>query len=105
LLVRLITPLPDAGLRFAAIRAFGEAAYMNAASLRPVQSDSWGELYLVGPEPNPLAFVRVCDASPGPDGVHQEYWLSVPPHMATAREAVAWTFGMSESAYSPAAQS
>jgi hypothetical protein len=70
-----------------------------------VQSDDFGELYLVGPVQAPLAYVKVMDASPGPEGVQQEHWLSVPPHVATAREAVAWTFGMSGSAYFLTAES
>jgi hypothetical protein len=60
---------------------------------------------MIGPEQTPLALVKVRDASPMADGVHREHWLGVPPHVATAREAVAWTFGMSESAYAPAAES
>jgi hypothetical protein len=105
LLVRLILRLEDGARRQTAIRAMGEGAFIEAARLRPMQSDGFGDLYLIGPQQNPLAFVKVRDASPGPDGVHREHWLSVPPHVATAREAVAWTFGMSESAHSPAAQS
>jgi hypothetical protein len=30
--------------------------------------------------------------------------LSVPPHVATAREAVAWTFGLTEQEYAPATE-
>jgi uncharacterized protein DUF6745 len=105
LLVRLILRLDDVARRQTAIRAMGEEPFIEAARLRPMQSDHFGELYLVGPAQDCLAYVKVTDASPGPDGVHREHWLSVPPHVATAREGVAWTFGMSESAYSPAAES
>ena len=37
----------------------------------------------------------------GPDGAPHVHWLPVPPHVATAREAVAWTFGKSERDYRP----
>jgi hypothetical protein len=97
--------IEDATRRQEAVRAMGEGRLVAAGGIRPVQEDSFGELYMIGPEQTPLAFVRVRDASPTATGVHQEHWLSVPPHVATAREAVAWTFGMSESAYAPADES
>jgi hypothetical protein len=104
LLAKNICKMPDAGLRHAAIRAMGLDRFVAAARLPPVQKDSAGELYLVGPPLDPLAFVRVMDASPGPDGTAPRHWLSVPPHVATAREAVAWTFGLAEQDYAPAAE-
>jgi hypothetical protein len=104
LLASYICKLPDAGLRHAAIRAMGLDRFVAAARLRPVQKDDAGELYLVGPPVDPLAFVRVTDASPGPDSTARLHWLSVPSHVATAREAVAWTFGLSEQEYAPAAE-
>jgi hypothetical protein len=104
LLASYICKLQDAGLRHAAIRAMGMDRFVAAARLRPVQKDDAGQLYLVGPPVDPLAFVRVIDASPGPDGATSLHWLSVPLHVATAREAVAWTFGLSEQEYAPAAE-
>jgi hypothetical protein len=105
LLAATVIRLRDAYRRQTAIGAMGEARLIAVAGIEPRQNDAFGDLYLIGPEQNPLAYVRVRDASPGVDGVHPEHWLSVPPHMATAREAVAWTFGMSERAYAPAAES
>jgi hypothetical protein len=104
LLASCICKLRDAGLRHAAIRAMGMDRFIAAARLRPVQKDDAGELFLVGPSLDPLAFVRVSDASAGPDGATRLHWLSVPPHVATAREAVAWTFGLNEQEYAPAAE-
>jgi hypothetical protein len=78
--------------------------FIAAARLRPVQRDGAGELYLVGPPLDPLAFVRVVDSSPNPDGTTRLHWLGVPPHVATAREAVAWTFGLTEQEYAPATE-
>lgn len=43
--------------------------------------------------------VEVVDGSPGPDGVHKHYVLPVPTHLRTAREAVAWTYGLSAAQY------
>jgi hypothetical protein len=104
ILASYICKLPDAGLRHAAIRAVGMDRFMAAARLRAVQRDDSGDLFLVGPRQDPLAFVRVIDASPGPGGTERLHWLSVPPHVATAREAVAWTFGLTEQEYAPAAE-
>jgi hypothetical protein len=67
----------------------GMDRFMATARLRPVQKDEAGELYLVGPAVDPLAFVRVSDASPGDDDTTRRHWLSVPPYVATASEAVA----------------
>ncbi len=36
-----------------------------------------------------------------PDGSHRDYWICVPPHVKTAREAVARTFRMREKEYDP----
>ena len=48
------------------------------------------------------AFVALRDRVLGPDGAPLEHWIGVPPHVATAREAVAWSFGMGEADYRPA---
>jgi hypothetical protein len=45
------------------------------------------------------AVVEVINATPEPDGTHRHFFLQVPAHMRTAREAVAWTYGLSASAY------
>ena len=39
-----------------------------------------------------------------PDGTHRVYWLRVPPHTRTAREGVAWTFGLGVEEYQPMRQ-
>jgi hypothetical protein len=58
LLASYICKLQDAGLRHAAVRAMGMDRFVAAARLRPVQKDDAGQLYLVGPPVDPLAFVR-----------------------------------------------
>jgi len=44
--------------------------------------------------------VEVINATPEPDGTHKHFFLQVPAHMRTAREAVAWSYGLSTKAYS-----
>lgn len=45
------------------------------------------------------AAVEVVNGTPEPDGTRKHYFLQVPPTVRTAREAVAWTYGMSEQQY------
>jgi hypothetical protein len=66
-----------------------------------VQEDAYGRLYQTGRSEDPSVFVVVHDRVLGPDGTPLEHWISVPPHVATAREAVAWSFGMDEAEYRP----
>lgn len=48
-----------------------------------------------------LTMVEVINATPEPDGTHRHYWLRVPPTARSAREGVAWTFGLEEHEYEP----
>lgn len=69
----------------------------------PVQEDPCGALYR-WQWPRSLeavAMVRVINATPEPDGSRQRFWLHVPPWIRTAREGVAWTFGMQSGEYHP----
>jgi hypothetical protein len=43
--------------------------------------------------------VEVENATPEADGTRRHYWLRVPSRMRTAREAVAWTYGLSAEQY------
>lgn len=45
------------------------------------------------------AAVEVINATPEPDGTRKHFFLQVPAHMRTAREAVAWTYGLRAKAY------
>lgn len=45
------------------------------------------------------AAVEVVDGTPGPDGARKHYVLPVPATMRTAREAVAWSYGMAAERY------
>jgi hypothetical protein len=45
------------------------------------------------------AAVEVINATPEVDGTHKHYFLQVPANLRTAREAVAWTYGMPPEAY------
>jgi len=41
-----------------------------------------------------VVVVEVANSTPEPDGSRRRYWLRVPPHTTSCRDAVAWTFGL-----------
>ena len=53
----------------------------------------------------PLVVVEVQNSTPESDGSRKTYFLRVPPQTQTAREGVAWTFGMSRDEYAPRRES
>jgi hypothetical protein len=101
LLAHRLRCLPEARRRTPAIQAFSIARFMAALRPRPVQEDRYGRLYLIGRCEDPSIVVAVHDRVLEPDGSPLEHWISVPPHIATAHEAVAWSFGMNEAEYRP----
>ncbi len=75
------------------IELYGPARYITDSNATLINQDDYGELYQIeidGDEP--LTMVRVKNATMEPDGSYRTYFLRVPPYIATAREAVAWTF-------------
>ena len=49
-----------------------------------------------------MVMVEVLNSTPEPDGTRKTYFLRVPPRTQTAREGVAWTFGLTADEYVPA---
>jgi hypothetical protein len=45
------------------------------------------------------AAVEVANGTADSDGSHRRYFLRVPARLSTAREAVAWTYGLSPERY------
>jgi hypothetical protein len=56
----------------------------------------WRKMWLAS---DVWAAVEVINATPEPDGTHRHFFLQVPANMRTAREAVAWTYGLKAKAY------
>ncbi|MCX8037718.1 MAG: hypothetical protein N3D11_11865 [Candidatus Sumerlaeia bacterium] len=84
------------------IRAYGEERYIRDSKALKIHEDEWGELYRVLlPDDEPLVMVKVRNATAEPDGSYRYYYLRVPPTITTAREAVAWTFGLRPEKYTP----
>ncbi|HEY9774151.1 MAG TPA: hypothetical protein V6C81_10130 [Planktothrix sp.] len=92
----------NAEIRRILIERFGFEQFIRLSGAKLIQEDECGALYekqLEGDEP--IVVVKVLNSTPEPDGSDKHYWLRVPPEVRTAREAVAWTFGMEAQNYAP----
>lgn len=101
LLARLVAEDPDPGLRLEAMERIGFARFFAALGAAPLDRGPMGALFVTRSPLTPTALVRVEDTVPDEHGRPRVHWLPVPPHVATAHEAVAWTFGKSERDYRP----
>lgn len=72
------------------LERYGQDNFIRDGGFSQVQSDDYGELYRVEfqNDDEPIVAVKVKDAS-----TDREYFLYVPPHITSAHEGVAWTFG------------
>ncbi|MDZ4835278.1 MAG: hypothetical protein SGJ27_15990 [Candidatus Melainabacteria bacterium] len=102
----------NAELRRIKLDMFGEERFIRESGSTVVDQDQYGTLYKYTfkvQDPlsldEPLMMVRVRNATRELDGTFKDYYLRVPPNMTTAKEAVAWTFGMSVDDYKPEFQS
>jgi uncharacterized protein DUF6745 len=71
-----------------------------------VHEDGTGRLWCLNPSRHPpppqagdLKVVEVVNGTAEADGSRKAYWLHVPPHVQTAQQAVAWTYGMTSEQY------
>jgi hypothetical protein len=67
-----------------------------------VHEDCTGRLWSValGPQqPGHLKMVEVTNGTAEADGTYKTYWLRAPPEVRTAKEAVAWTYGLTPEQY------
>ncbi|PZH18358.1 hypothetical protein C1I97_03895 [Streptomyces sp. NTH33] len=99
---RRIREEENAELRRVMLEHYGYDRYLEESGAQPVQRDEAGVLWRIELEGDePLVMVEVVNSTPEPDGTHRTYWLRVPPRTRTAREGVAWTFGLEEADYVP----
>lgn len=95
----------NAELRRVMLEFYGYDRYLEESGAVPVHRDGTGVLWrveLLGDED--VVMVEVVNSTPEPDGTSRTYWLRVPPTTRTAREGVAWTFGLAAEVYEPARQ-
>ena len=97
----------NAEVRRVLVERFGTERLIREGRATLVSEDETGRLWRRELRPSgrqrdePVVVVEVLNATPEPDGSRRAYFLRVPPTMSTAREAVAWTFGMSGAEYRP----
>ncbi|MER7664496.1 DUF6745 domain-containing protein [Streptomyces sp. NPDC096193] len=95
----------NAELRRVMLEYYGYDRYLAESGAQPVHTDEAGTLWRIAlTDDEDVVMVEVLNSTPEPDGTHRTYWLRVPPTTRTAREGVAWTFGLAEEAYEPLLQ-
>ncbi|MFF8958499.1 DUF6745 domain-containing protein [Streptomyces sp. NPDC014894] len=95
----------NAELRRVMLEFYGYDRYLAESGAEPLHRDETGVLWRIalrGDED--VAMVEVVNSTAEPDGSFRTYWLRVPPTVRTAREGVAWTFGLEDQAYEPLRQ-
>jgi hypothetical protein len=81
---------------------YGYDRYLADSGARPLHTDATGTLWRIDLDGDePVVMVEVLNSTPEPDGTRRTYWLRVPPQTRTAREGVAWTFGLHPDVYAP----
>ena len=88
-----IEGMTNVEVRRVAIERFGTERFLRESHATRIHADEYGELYITRSGDEKIAMVKVVNATAEADGSFKNYFLRVPPHVTTAREAVAWTFG------------
>jgi hypothetical protein len=100
--VRSIDRQPNPWVRRCMIELITPEKYIAMGGATCVSRDSTGKLWRRqwwGPGDDAWAAVEVINGTAEPDGTFKRYFLQVPANVRTAREAVAWTYGLTESLY------
>lgn len=98
----------NAEVRRVMINRYGISRFLIDSDAEKIDVDEFGTLYrqaLSGTRNAQLCVVEVINKTPEPDGSFKIYHLHVPPNIMSAREAVAWTFGMRAEEYNPLQES
>ncbi|MFI8887078.1 DUF6745 domain-containing protein [Streptomyces sp. NPDC053813] len=95
----------NAELRRVMLEFYGYDRYLTESGAEPVHRDETGVLWRIALDGDEdVVMVEVVNSTPEPDGTHRVYWLRVPPGTRTAKDGVAWTFGLQGEAYAPVRQ-
>jgi len=96
----------NVAVRRVLIERYGVENYLLDSGAEIRHYDQCGTLYVTELHNDEnIAMVRVTNSTPEPDGQFRTYFLRVPPNITTAREAVAWTFGLTSAEYNPHVES
>jgi uncharacterized protein DUF6745 len=99
--VRAIAAAQDPQVRRCMIEVMTPQRFIAEGGAYRVSQDETGVLWRQRWRWEAWAAVEVANGTPEPDGTHKRYFLQVPANMRTAREAVAWTYGLPEQRYRP----
>ncbi|WP_283138028.1 DUF6745 domain-containing protein [Rhizohabitans arisaemae] len=92
----------NAELRRVMLEYYGYDRYLADLGATPAHRDETGVLWRIDlPGDEPVVMVEVVNSTAEPDGTFRTYWLRVPPATRSAREGVAWTFGVDAADYRP----
>ncbi|WP_411080280.1 DUF6745 domain-containing protein [Streptomyces sp. cmx-18-6] len=95
----------NAELRRVMLEYYGYDRFLTESGAEPVHRDETGVLWRIALDGDEdVVMVEVVNSTPEPDGTHRTYWLRVPPTTGTAKDGVAWTFGLDGGAYAPVRQ-
>lgn len=95
----------NAELRRVMLEHYGYDRYLAESDAKPISKDEAGILWRIAlDDDEDVVMVEVVNSTPEPDGTSRTYWLRVPPNTRTAKEGVAWTFGLDAQAYEPLRQ-
>jgi len=92
---------PDVRIRHCMIEIMTPQRYVANGGAVKVAEDETGILWRKTwwSSIDAWAAVEVVNGTPEPDGVRKRYFLQVPSHLQTPREAVAWTYGLTAGEY------
>ena len=99
--VRTIGAAQDPQVRRCMIEVMTPERFIREGGAYRISQDETGILWRQRWRWEAWAAVEVINGTPEPDGAHKHYFLQVPANMRCAREAVAWTYGLSEQRYRP----
>ncbi|MEW2071526.1 DUF6745 domain-containing protein [Streptomyces sp. NPDC007346] len=95
----------NAELRRVMLEFYGYDRYLTESGAEPLHRDETGILWRIALDGDEdVVMVEVVNSTPEPDGTHRTYWLRVPPATRSAKDGVAWTFGLEGAAYAPVRQ-
>jgi hypothetical protein len=99
--VRTISAAQDPQIRRCMIDILTPERFIAGGGAYRVAQDETGVLWRQRWRWEAWAAVEVVNGTPEPDGTCKRYFLQVPANMRSAREAVAWTYGLPEQRYKP----
>jgi len=99
--VRSIGAAQDPQIRRCMIEIMTPERFIAEGGAYRVAQDETGILWRQRWRWEAWAAVEVVNGTPELDGERKRYFLQVPANMRTAREAVAWTYGLPEQRYRP----